>query len=888
MKANNFWGKSRSTGVNVGLIVRLGLALAAVAGSLALAWTLLSSHQRAHATSTANEISTTRGTPWGISIDSHGNTWVAEPNCLPDPGFGGACGTNGLAAGAIDEFNLSGGLPSRVKGLTPPSVMNPTFIVADGSGNAWFTDPTHNAIGEVTTGGKWTEYTATTSNANPYDLILDKNGILWFTEINGNKIGAFDTTKLSMVGETLVPTLNSQPLGIAYDATHDVVWFSENGANKVGHFSSATTTITIAEIAVTSASHLITLDSNGNVWYSEPFIIPPLVGEIPGGSGTPVDFNACTANPCGNTFIGGIGADSSGNVWYNDAPSDNVDWLNPTTKATTAIPLPTANGHPQDGLAVDGSNNVWVTEQFANNVAEIPAGTTPPTPTPTTSGTGTPSPTATATNTPSPTPTGTPPPNLPPGPVNTTWYFAEGKVGQGFTEYLTIQNPDPVNTCTVNIQYLLSTSTPAPKSLTVLPNTRWTEGVNNDLNTPASSTSYQAVSTIVTVTNTTICKGVVVERPIYFTNFKGISSGTDALGATKLGTDYYFADVSTLSGYNSYITILNPPNGTAATITVTYYSAGVNQGTDTLVVQPGTRGTIIPKSLNARAATWVHSDQPVVVERPTYFNNYSYGNAQNVYGSATVVGAPQPANDWRFAEGYIGGQFQENLILANFGTTTANATVVLEYDNGSTLTNTYTINSQDNITLDVNFATNHTIGVCSPMPCALSQSVSAEITTSTGTNIVAEREMFFHFNHFDRALNQTTTARGGTDVIGQSGAATATSYSFAEGYTFNGYDEWLTVQNPTANVETVWVTLINGKGTVYSFSISVLAHSRYTVNINEDVVLHMLHPNDGTAGYQVSMTVQTTDASVFVAERPMYWNVNGSQGGDDVLGYIGG
>jgi len=166
--------------------------------------------------------------------------------------------------------------------------------------------------------------------------------------------------------------------------------------------------------------------------------------------------------------------------------------------------------------------------------------------------------------------------------------------------------------------------------------------------------------------------------------------------------------------------------------------------------------------------------------------------------------------------------------------------------------------------------------------------VSVEITTSTGTNIVAEREMFFHFNHFDRNLNETTTAMGGTDVIGQSGTATAISYSFSEGYTFKGYDEWLTVQNPTNNLETVWVTLINGKGTVYSFPISVVAHSRYTVNINEIVVLRMLHPNDGTAGYQASMTVQTTTGSVFVAERPMYWNVNGTQGGDDVLGYIGG
>lgn len=877
MKANNFWGKSRSSGVNVGMIVRLGLALAAVAGSLALAWTLISSHQGAHATSTVNEISTTVGKPWGMSVDSGGNVWVAEPNCLPSPPTG-ACGPTG--AGGIDEFNLSGGLPHLVHGYTAPAGINPTFVVVDGSGNAWFTDPTHNAIGELS-GGTFTPLftTGISATANPYDLVLDKHGILWFTEINGTKIGAFNTTTKTMVGETAVPTANSQPLGIAYDATNDVVWFSENNANKVGHFSSATTTITIKETAVTSPSHLIALDKTGNAWYSEPFLNQPTIGEIPGGSGTPVDFNACPAT-CGGSFVAGIGADSSGNIWFNDSPPGTVNWLNPSTKVITAITIPNATFNTQDGLAVDHNNNVWVNEQYNGRVAEIPAGTTPPTPTPTTTGTSTPPPT--------PSPTSTPLPNLPPGPVNTTWYFAEGKVGQGFTEYLTIQNPDPVNICTVNIQYLLSASTPLPKSLTVLPNTRWTEGVNNDLNTPASSTTYQAVSTIVTVTNTTICKGVVVERPIYFTNFKGISSGTDALGATKLGNDFYFADVSTLAGYNSYITILNPPTGTAATITVTYYFASNVQGTDTLVVQPGTRGTIIPKSLNTRAATWVHSDQPVVVERPTYFNNYSYGNAQNVYGSATVVGAPKPATDWRFAEGYTGGQFQENLVLANFGTTKANTTVVLEYDNGSTLTNKYTINPQDSITLNVNFVTSQPIGLCSPMPCALSQSVSAEITTDAATPIVAEREMFFHFNHFDRSLNRTTTAMGGTDDVGQSGAATNTSYSFAEGYTFNGYDEWLTVQNPTNNLETVWVTLINGKGTVLSFPISVLAHSRYTLNVDEKVVLQMYHTGDGTAGYQVSMTVQTTDGSVFVAERPMYWNVGGSQGGDDVIGYIGG
>jgi len=52
----------------------------------------------------------------------------------------------------------------------------------------------------------------------------------------------------------------------------------------------------------------------------------------------------------------------------------------------------------------------------------------------------------------------------------------------------------------------------------------------------------------------------------------------------------------------------------------------------------------------------------------------------------------------------------------------------------------------------------------------------------------------------------------------------------------------------------------------------------YTVNMDEPVVLRMYHSGDGMAGYQVSLTVQTTDKSVFVAERPLYWNTGSTQG----------
>jgi hypothetical protein len=379
-----------------------------------------------------------------------------------------------------------------------------------------------------------------------------------------------------------------------------VVWFAENGAKKVGNFSSASTTITIKEIGVSNPPHLITLDKTGNVWYSEGTIAQ--VGEIPGGTGTPKDFAACPAAPCGTTFTGGIGADGSGNIWFNDAPNNRVGMLNPGTSAVTEFPLPSASGHPQDGLAIDGSNNVWSSEEFNSKVAEIPAGTTPPTP-------GT-----------SPTPTGTP---IPPatGPVSKNWFFGEGRIGAGFEEWLTLGNPTS-NACQVNIQYFYTPDGGGPKttalSVLVQANSRQTQSVNSDLGIAPTGTGNSVSTTVgVDITATPNCTGIVAERPIYNTTFGNplnTNSGTDVIGATHTGKTFYFADVRTgaqTSGgsVSSFIPIENP-GSTPANVIATYFVGGSQVGSQTVAVAPGTRGTILPDtaSLPGRVAVKVSSD----------------------------------------------------------------------------------------------------------------------------------------------------------------------------------------------------------------------------------------------------------------------------------------
>ncbi len=487
---------------------------------------------------------------------------------------------------------------------------------------------------------------------------------------------------------------------------------------------------------------------------------------------------------------------------------------------------------------------------------------------------------------PSPTPSPSPTPPPVSGPVSKQWYFAEGRAGAGFKEFLTLGNPTGTP-CQVNITYLTQpdhgSGGTKTVSVTVPASRRVTEWVDGDLGTsPSGPGISDAAMVSVDSTATPSCTGIVAERPMYF-NALGTNSGSDVVGVTHTGTTFYFADLPSGSQpgggtYSSFLPILNP-GSTAATVTATYYANGQQVGTQTLAVAPNSRGTIFPSqaspSLPSRVSVILTSTQPVVSERPTYFSNINGGNAGIVSGGADVIGVQQLANDWLFAEGYTGGRFQENFVLANLdpARTSATVTITLEYDNGTSHAFTVTVNALSQVIWNVN--TNGT--------GATSQSVSAEIKSS-GANIVVQREMFFGYNHVGNG--RTTTATGGTDVLGQVGPASISNYSFAEGYTNLGYDEWLTIQNPTANPETITTTAVNAVGTVYTFSVQVGAHSRYTVDMVATVIQHMFHPNDGYNGYEISLAVQSSSGP-FVVERPMYWNASGTQGGSDVIGFSG-
>lgn len=474
--------------------------------------------------------------------------------------------------------------------------------------------------------------------------------------------------------------------------------------------------------------------------------------------------------------------------------------------------------------------------------------------------------------------------------ANTTWYFAEGSVGGSFSEYMTLLNPDPTNTATVNLTYLFQNKPAVIKQHLVPPSSRYTVNVNNDLGI-SNTAAQQAISTIVqsVAGASTPAVPIVAERPMYF-NYRGVKSGTDVLGATNAtNTTFYFAEGdnrqhSGNANYSTFITVLNPSNIQTATVTATFYtgSCGVSNQpaclTSMISVPPLYRGTILPP-VHSQFSTKVTSNIGVVVERPMYFSDTIATAGGALTGSASAVGAttlgPNSGSDWLFAEGYTGPNFQEYLVLSNFTTANTQADVKLEYTNGTTQTVPVTVPALGQLYFDVNNANNNPIAGCS---CTPTTSLSAEVFAGT-QSIVAERLMYFKYG--------AQHLSGATDVVGQAGPASSTSFAFAEGYTGTNFYEYLTLQNP-GNAPTVAYITLFADSTIVEKALQLQPHSRSTVYINDLIApMAAAYPtNPIYLGYNVSMDIESI--SPIVAERPEYFNYNGDTGGTDVIGYTGG
>jgi peptidoglycan/xylan/chitin deacetylase (PgdA/CDA1 family) len=150
-------------------------------------------------------------------------------------------------------------------------------------------------------------------------------------------------------------------------------------------------------------------------------------------------------------------------------------------------------------------------------------------------------------------------------------------------------------------------------------------------------------------------------------------------------------------------------------------------------------------------------------------------------GQAQQSAVPQAAatsTTWYFAEGSVGGTFQEFLTLFNPNSSAASVTISYLFQGSrASMSVTRTVNANSRSTENVN----NDVGI---KPGDPQQSLSAIVKSSVP--IVAERPMYFTVHGIS----------SGTDVLGATNTNSSTYY-FADGDASAGYYTWISILNPS-------------------------------------------------------------------------------------------
>lgn len=334
---------------------------------------------------------------------------------------------------------------------------------------------------------------------------------------------------------------------------------------------------------------------------------------------------------------------------------------------------------------------------------------------------------------------------------------------------------------------------------------------------------------------------VIAERAMYFNYANRFNGGTASMGVKQPKTKWYLAEGYTGGNFETYVLVQNP-NAEAVEVKFTFMLPGGRPPVVKAVQMPAlSRMTIKADDVPGVEATDVStqvectSGAGIIAERSMYFDYYGCDGGHN------AMGVPEPSGTWYLAEGYTGGKFETYVLLQNPGASPATVDLTFMKEGGTVVRKAYTVPAQGRYTVHVD-----------TLPGMENCGFSTMIVARNTAQVIAERAMYFDYNN--AGLDD------GTDEVGVT--APAEDWYFAEGYTGNGFDTYVLVQNPQSAPADVHVTFNTPSGQTVSKEYNVKAHSRYTIHVDEV---------QGLSDAEVATTIHSENGVQVVAERAMYF-----------------
>jgi hypothetical protein len=237
-----------------------------------------------------------------------------------------------------------------------------------------------------------------------------------------------------------------------------------------------------------------------------------------------------------------------------------------------------------------------------------------------------------------------------------------------------------------------------------------------------------------------------------------------------------------------------------------------------------------------------------------YFN---YGGAWT--GGHDVMGASSPAPEFYFAEGTCRPNFESYVCIQNPGGADSDVSITYMKGDGTTRVQKLKVRRLSRRTVRVK----DLLGEGNDP----SHDFSCKVQTTNDQNIIVERPMYFNYGG---------AWTGGHDVMGA--VSPDRTFYFAEGTCRPNFEPYLCIQNPGDANAAVRITYMKGDGANQEQTLTVARNSRHTVKVKEVL------GEGNSASSDFACKVECTNGQDIIAERPMYFDYKGWNGGHDAMG----
>lgn len=322
--------------------------------------------------------------------------------------------------------------------------------------------------------------------------------------------------------------------------------------------------------------------------------------------------------------------------------------------------------------------------------------------------------------------------------------------------------------------------------------------------------------------------------------------------ASESCQDWYFAEGNTLSEFETFFCLQNPED-TLANVAFQFMLETSEVITHNTTVEAHSRATYKLKDFvpeGHHVSTYVNSTGKVIVERPVYFSYKP--STLNWSGGSNCMGQTDLKTEYYFAEGTtrqnpVDGYFEEWLCLMNPHEAAVGAILTYMLENGDNITKEYQLAPTSRKTVDV------------VADIGINRDVSVRVGSSSP--IAVERPMYFNYHDI---------AKGGNNTYGAT--APAKEWYFADGTTKDGFEAWITIQNPSDVIADVGLTYYTTDGNKITSQKTVPPKTRNTIDVAVDV------------GKGKDVSVEMKASVPVVVERPTYFTNGRMDGGDITMG----